>query len=314
MVTASAPGKVILFGEHAVVYGEPSLVAALDRRTYVEANSREDNKINISSVLGDNASLGNDLSWDMKDDFRYVKKAVSLVFERINNSTGLDILIKSDVPPSSGLGSSAAVTVATIMAVSEIVGLKIDKKEIADMGHKVELEVQGAASPTDTSISTFGGVLLVKPAEKEVEHLEAELPLTIGYTGVERSTKALVDKVRRQKDDNPDLVDPIIKHMGRLTREAKVLIEAGESIGELMNINHGLLESLDVSTKQLSQAVNAARKAGAKGAKLTGAGGGGCMVALTPQNQAEVMKAIQGCDCEAFSASISKEGVRLEEP
>lgn len=313
MVTASAPGKVILFGEHAVVYGEPSLVAALDRRTYVDVETRRDDKINISSVLGSNTTSGSELSWDLEDEFRYVKKAVALVFDRLNSSTGLDITIKSEVPPASGLGSSAAVSVATIMAVSDILGLKIDMKEIADMGHKVELEVQGTASPTDTSISTFGGVLIVKPLEKKVEQIEAELPLVIGYTGVERSTKVLVDKVRRLRDEYPNLVNPIIRDIGRLTREAKDLLETGGDVGELMNVNHGLLEALGVSTEQLSKAVYAARKAGASGAKLTGAGGGGCMIALTPQNHSDVMKAIEGCNCESFSSKISKDGVRLEE-
>ncbi|MFQ5815425.1 MAG: mevalonate kinase [Candidatus Hydrothermarchaeaceae archaeon] len=313
MVTASAPGKVILFGEHAVVYGEPSLVAALDKRTYVDAATREDNKINIVSALGSDTSTVGELRGDTEDDFRYVKRAIALVFERLNESAGFDISIRSDVPPASGLGSSASVSIATIMAVSEELGVKLDRKEIAELGHKVELGVQGSASPTDTSISTFGGVLFVKPKENEVEQIEVDLSLVVGYTGVERSTKFLVDRVRRLREEYPDIVGHLIRDIGKLTREAKHMLVRGDDVGMLMNVNHGLLEALGVSTEQLSRAVYAARQAGASGAKLTGAGGGGCMIALTPKNQDAVMRAVDGCGCKSFYSVITRDGVRLEE-
>ncbi len=312
MIKTSAPGKVILFGEHAVVYGEPSLVAALDKRTYVEADEREDDRINITSNVDSRSLSLEDLSRGGEDPLRYVRKALDLVFERVEESTGLELKIRSETPPASGLGSSASVSVATILAVSKLLGADLSPREIADMGHRVELEVQGAASPTDTSIATFGGMLYVLPKEKRVETVDADLSLIVGYTGVERSTKVLVERVRALRESYPSIVDPIIKDIGKLTREARVRLDGGGEIGDLMNINHGLLEALGVCTEQLSRAVYAARDAGAQGAKLTGAGGGGCMIALAAEHQGEVMRAIEACDCSAMTSSLSREGVRIE--
>lgn len=297
MITTSAPGKVILFGEHAVVYGEPALVCAIDKRVYVHA-------LKVPSGLKITSGKSKDL--------RYVKKAVELVFEHAGKKCGLDIKIDSELPPASGLGSSAAVSVATILAVSELLGAKLSKAEIAKLGHRAELEVQGAASPTDTAISTFGGVLFIQPKKQKYQRINAALPLVVGYTGIERSTKILVQNVRSLKEKFPEIVNPMIKDIGKITREAMRRLKSNQDIGELMDINHGLLDALGVSTEKLNKLVYAARKAGARGAKLTGAGGGGCMIAYTPKNAEKVARAIEACGCTALRAPISKEGARVE--
>lgn len=310
MPIASAPAKVILFGEHAVVYGEPSLAGAIDKRIFVTAGKSEGKNIDISSgVKGLSFSL-EDLS--SPGEFPYVRKAVELIFDRLGSSSGLRLRIDSEIPYASGLGSSASVSVATILAVSKLLGAELSKEEIAELGHRVELEVQGAASPTDTATVTFGGILFIQPKKQSYERLRATLPLVVGYTGVERSTKELVQNVRAMKDRFPELVDPIIEDIGMIVREAKERLEGGEDIGQLMNINHGLLEALGVSTDKLNELVYAARHSGAEGAKLTGAGGGGCMIAYAPKKQMDVLKAIEACGCTAMDAPISNEGVRLE--
>lgn len=297
MVIASAPGKVILFGEHAVVYGEPALAGAIDKRVRVEAE-KTPGELEISS--------------DKSQDYRYVEKAAELVLDYLGSSSGLTVRIISELPPSAGLGSSAAVSVATIAAVASELGHKLGEKEISELGHRVELEVQGAASPTDTLTAALGGILYIQPRKKKYTPLKASLPLVIGYTGLERSTKALVEKVKTLKDEYPGLVLPIIKNIGRITREAKARLQEGEDIGGLMNINHGLLESLGVGNESLSKLVHAARAAGARGAKITGAGGGGCMIAYAPGKTKEVLSAISACGCLALEAPITMAGVRLE--
>ncbi len=296
MVTASAPGKVILFGEHAVVYGEPSLAGAIDRRVTVDAEKTKGG-VRISS--------------DRSRDYRYVEKAAEVAFDYLGKSTGLKLSIRSELPPASGLGSSAAVAVATLLSVTHLLGEDLDKEKLAQLGHRVELEVQGAASPTDTLTSTYGGIQYIQPKRK-CETLRAALPLVVGYTGIERPTMKLVRNVRELRDRHPEIVDPIIRDIGRVTRAAKERIEAGEDIGELMNINNGLLEALGVGNSALSRLVNAARDAGARGAKITGAGGGGCIVAYTPLNRGSVLRAIEGCGCLALEAPISQEGAKLE--
>ncbi len=312
MVTVSAPGKVILFGEHAVVYGEPSLVGAIDKRIRVTLEKRDDNSTSIKSdVAPHNISFPvEDLS--LVEGFTYVRKAIELTFEHIGEKSGLDIEISSEIPPASGLGSSASVSIATILAIHEVLGSKISEEDLAKLGHRVELEVQEAASPTDTTVATFGGVLFIEPENGEYQRIDTALPIVVGYTGVERSTKVLVEHVRALKDKFPEIIDPVICNIGKITREAKDRLENGEDIGELMNINHGLLMALGVSNFELDRLVYAAGDAGASGAKLTGAGGGGCMIAYAPESQAAVANAIKECGCTAFDSVITNEGVRVE--
>lgn len=295
MVAASAPGKVILFGEHAVVYGEPALAGAISKRVRVEV-ARAPGGLRIYS--------------DNKDH-RYVEKAVELVFNHLGRSSGLTLRITSELPPASGLGSSAAVSVATIAATAKALGRELSKEEISRLGHRVELEVQGAASPTDTLTATMGGVLYIQPGKKYT-WVKASLPLVVGCTGIERSTKQLVEQVRALRDRYPEVVLPIIKNIGGLTREAKKRLEKGGDIGDLMNINHGLLVALGVGNEVLSRLVHAARAAGARGAKITGAGGGGCIIAYAPGETKRVLEAIEAQGCVALDAGIASEGVRLE--
>jgi mevalonate kinase len=301
MVTASAPGKVILFGEHAVVYGEPAIAGAIDKRIFVSVRKREDKKICISSTH------------ELRDGYPYVKKAVELTFDYLGDRCGLDIDINSEFPPASGLGSSAAVSVATILATATLIGNKISKKDIAKLGHMVEKKVQGAASITDAFVTTFGGVLFIKPKLEIAEETRSgDLTLVVGYTGKGGPTKELVENVKALRDKNPEILDSVIHSIGRVAIKAKQVLEEDGDIGELMNINHGLLEALGIGTEKLSRYVHAAREAGAAGAKITGAGGGGCMVAFVPQNQEEVAKAIEEQGGLALNVSIEGEGVRIE--
>ena len=312
MVLVSAPGKVILFGEHAVVYGKPSLAGAIDKRTHVNLEARDDDIISIESDAAPQR-----LSFSLDDlvsveGFPYVRKAIELAFERIGKKSGLDIKISSDFPPASGLGSSASVSIATILAVHEVLESEIPYGTLAKLGHKVEFEVQGAASPTDTAIATFGGILFIEPGKDEHKRIDVQLPLIVGCTGIERSTKVLVENVRVLRENSPEIVDSTIESIEKITRMAKEKIEKGEDIGDLMNMNHGLLMALGVSNFKLDILVYAARDAGARGAKLTGAGGGGCIIAYAPDKGAQVKGAIENCGCSAFESAITSVGVRVE--
>ncbi|NOZ76914.1 MAG: mevalonate kinase [Euryarchaeota archaeon] len=312
MLTVS--GKVILFGEHAVVYGEPALASAIDRRVYVRVERTAGDAVEVESeALGSRTSFPVDDRQDPspEEPFRYVRKAVHVAFEHAGDKTGLRISIDSELPVASGLGTSAAVSVATILAVGRLLGKDIDAGTLADLGHRVELEVQGAASPTDTAMAAFGGTRFIQPGEG-FEALDASLPLVVGCTGIQRSTKALVDGVRRRREAYPEIVDPVLKAIGEITRKARDCLADGRDLGVLMDINHGLLEALGVGNEKLSELVHAARKAGAGGAKLTGAGGGGCMIAYAPGSQDAVAEAIRACGCRVLKTSGGSEGARVE--
>ncbi|AEH23960.1 mevalonate kinase [Pyrococcus yayanosii] len=327
-VLASAPAKVILFGEHSVVYGKPAIAAAIDLRTFVEAELRDDGRIRIEAhdikVPGLTVSFSESEIYFETDYGKaaevlsYVREAINLVLEEAGKKTGVKVSITSQIPVGAGLGSSAAVAIATIGAVAKLLGLELTREEIAKLGHKVELLVQGASSGIDPTVSAIGGFIYYEKGR--FENLPfMELPIVVGYTGSSGPTKELVAMVRRRYEDMPELMVPIIEAMGKLVEKARDLITAEldeeeklRKLGELMNINHGLLDALGVSTKKLSELVYAARTAGALGAKITGAGGGGCMYALAPGKQSEVATAITIAGGTPMVTQISREGLRVE--
>jgi mevalonate kinase len=312
-VTASAPGKVTLFGEHAVVYGEPALVASIGRRVYVTVELRGDDNVRIVAsdlqVPGVTVTFSGDELVVETDYGRalsaisYLKTAVELVSKYLNTFRGVNIFVRSEMPVGAGLGTSAAVTVATVLAYSRVLGYELDRREIARLGWEVEKTVQGLASPMDTSITTFGGVLRVKLLDGrnyEVKEVlkSCDLPIVIGYVEREAKTKDLVLKVKNLKDRYPGIIDNIIRTIGLVVNEAeKALLNNDLNLlGELMNINQGLLDALGVCNKRLSDLIYAARTAGALGSKITGAGGGGCVIALAPgcQERVEVAMKLSG--------------------
>jgi mevalonate kinase len=328
MVIASAPGKVTLFGEHAVVYGEPAIVMAINKRAYVEVNLRNDSKIRV--IAPDIVIKGVVLTFDQnifsvesevasaRSELSYIVKAIELFAKNYDVFKGADIRVWSEMPVGAGLGTSAAITIATIKAYSEATGLDLDEKSIAVLGWQTEREVQGTASPMDTSIATYGGIIQVQPLNNDIniERLKVpmKLPIIIGYVSREYKTKDMVAKVRLLKEKYSNIINPIISAIGQVSRKARISLESGDlkEVGELMNINHGLLEALGVSTKQLNDMVYAARKAGAIGAKLTGAGGGGCIIALTLEKHESVSLAIKSVGAQTLESDISEKGVLIE--
>ncbi|MCO6040331.1 mevalonate kinase [Thermococcus alcaliphilus] len=328
-VLASAPAKIILFGEHSVVYGKPAIAAAIDLRTYVKAEFNENGRIRIEAkdirTPGLTVSFTEDQIYFETDYGKaaevlsYVREAINLVMEEAGKQKGITVSITSQIPVGAGLGSSAAVAVATIGAVSKLLGLELSKEEIAKLGHKVELLVQGASSGIDPTVSAVGGFLYYQKGSFESLPV-VELPIVVGYTGSSGSTKELVAKVRKNYEEMPEIIEPILNSMGKLVEKAREVILAEydkeikfQLLGRLMNINHGLLDALGVSTKSLSDLVYASREAGALGAKITGAGGGGCMYALAPGKQSEVATAIKIAGGVPMITKISREGLRIEE-
>lgn len=319
-VTASAPGKTILFGEHAVVYGKPAIAAAVDKRAYVTIKKREDNKTHVKiSKLGISGFLNiqeGTIELDNGKNREGILKYVLIALIKTGSEDGLEITIDLDIPVGAGLGSSAAVTVATVKAASSFKDIKLTHDEIAKLAHQVELMVQGSASPIDTILSTYGGIVyLSRDAEKIIKlDIDSEIPLVIGYTSTRGNTGELVESVRLKMETTPQVMIPLFNSMEALTNGAREALTSGDHkmIGEFMNINHGLLDAIGVNTDELSKMVYIARKTGALGSKLTGAGGGGSMIAYCPGKVHEVIKCINEFE-NAFEVKISTDGVRLEE-
>mgnify|MGYP000589719586 FL=1 len=327
MVTASAPGKLYLFGEHAVVYGEPAVAAAIDRRATVTVEARDDDHLRVDAedltLDGFTVEYGRTASDDPDVDVSeslieaatgYVDAAVAQARDAADApDAGFDVTIESEIPLGAGLSSSAAVTVAAIYAATRELGVELTPAEVADRAYRVEHEVQdGNASRTDTFCSATGGAVRVEDDDRR--SLEApELPFVIGFDGGAGDTGALVGQVRALRDEY-DFAADTVAVVGDLARRGEEVLLDGDlaELGRLMNFNHGLLSALGVSSRSLDSMVWAARDAGALGAKLTGAGGGGCIVALDETEETRTaLQYLPGCE-ETFRAELDTEGVRLE--
>jgi mevalonate kinase len=190
----------------------------------------------------------------------------------------------------------------------------LSKEEIAKYAHEVELEVQKSASPLDTTISTYGGLIYLERDAEDIVQLDIDydIPVVIGCTDTRGNTGKLVEAVRIRRDIYPEIIDPVIDSIEMITEDAKeaILNNDKKRIGELMNINHGLLDALGVNTRELSSMVYTARNAGACGSKITGAGGGGSIIAYCPDGTEKVISAINEIE-NALKADISKEGVKI---
>ncbi|MBQ6629445.1 MAG: mevalonate kinase [Methanobrevibacter sp.] len=294
---ASAPAKAILFGEHSVVYGEPAIAGAVNKRAYVTVKESECDKsifkapnINFEAEL-----LTREKKYILRKGkpgiIRYILESVY----RAHDHTPIEITLTSNVPIGSGLGSSAAVTVATLAALYRYHNIRFNKKSLAHDAHMVEQAVQGVASPLDTLVSTYGGLVYLS-RNKKVERFKVNfnVPFVVGYTTKHGNTGKMVKDVRHLKEKNPKIINPVITAMGNLTNYAKqaILKRDFNKVGELMNINHGFLDVIGVNTLELSRMVYNAREAGAIGSKTTGAGGGGSIIALCPGKVDEVAEAI----------------------
>ena len=338
MTVSSAPGKVYLFGEHAVVYGEPAIPCAIERRARVTVEPREDShiRVNASDLSIDGIVVEYSGTTDERPDvdvsptlveqaMGYIDAAVRQARSAADAPTaGFDITVESDIPLGGGLGSSAAVVVATIDAAVRSIGESIDRRALADRAYRAEFEVQeGQASRADTFCSTMGGAVRVEGDDcRTIE--TPRLPIVVGFDGGAGDTAELVSGVRSLRD-RYGFAAETVEAIGDVVRRGETVLEDTdptgapsertlEELGSLMDFNHGLLSALGVSSRSLDAMVWAARDAGAHGAKLTGAGGGGCVVALDPTPEARTaLRFTPECE-EAFRAELSIDGVRPEEP
>ncbi|UCH57866.1 MAG: mevalonate kinase [Candidatus Bathyarchaeota archaeon] len=319
-VEATAPGKAILFGEHSVVYRGPAIVLAIDKRAKIIAEKRSDKRIHFDCLdMGFEGYFEGDVYVPIRGEawrgrrLQGMRVAAWKTLEHLGQETGLSLTARSDIPVAAGLGSSAAICVATVAAVGELLGGNLSKKETCDLAYEGEKVVHGTPSGVDNNISTYGGVLRYERGES-IERLELGegLPFVIGNSRRKRSTRRLVARVKALREREPKLVDGLIDAMVGVAESGLEALKERDlrRLGDLMNINHGLLASLGVSIARLDLMVHASRGAGAYGAKLTGAGGGGCMIALlNPSKVEDIRKAIWRTRGEPHVVNISNQGV-----
>lgn len=285
-MTISAPGKLMLFGEHAAVYGYPCLVTAISQRLEV-TESKENN---------------------MCADTRFVDAAI----RAWGGGRDLKFSVKSSFSGCYGFGSSSAVTVAILKALRP----DVDTRSVFDAAYKIVLDIQGAASGFDIAAAAFGGTLYFVKGGKVIEPLAVkEMPLVVGYSGVKSSSTDYIKMISEKREKYPEKVERIFQAISKIVEEAKIKMIEGdwERVGRLMDFNQDYLRDLGVSTEKLESLIKAAKTAGAYGAKLSGAGGGDCMIALAPPDKRKAVEdAITQAGGEVVHVEPNAPGVRIE--
>ncbi len=283
MTSASAPGKVILFGEHAVVYGRPALaipVTQVAARVEVFDTNRPGIWIEAPDV-----QLSAELSSLAADQPVAATIRKVLAYAKATNHPSLKIKINSTIPIAAGLGSGAAISVALIRALAGYLHHTPSDDEVSRMTFEIEMLYHGTPSGIDNTVITFAQpIYFMKGLPVELFHAGGPFTIVIGDSGIPAPTKESVGDVRRLWSGDPSRYETLFDKIGAIARSARAAIESAHwlELGDLMNQNHSYLQELTVSSPLLDQLVQTARDSGAWGAKLSGGGRGGNMIALVP--------------------------------
>lgn len=319
-VEASAPGKLMLFGEHSVVYGYPSIVTAVGQRIFVEVQEKNDDKFSViapeqgvDDYTKSIAHLGDD---SVPRAVVFLEFLYKRFIEQYPKACGVQVTTRSEFSSQFGFGSSSAVTVAFAKALSELFEIKITKNELFQLCYKTVIDVQNIGSGFDLASAIWGGTIYyVKPA-KIVQYLTSEEPpLVVGYTGIKADTTRLVRMVEQEKKNNPMKITKIFEEITRIVELAKTEIIAQNwlQVGRLMTENQLLLEELGVSSPELQTLIQASNSAGAFGAKLSGAGGGDCMIAVSSAiTKSTIERNIEKANGQVLRVHTNAVGTKLE--
>ena len=306
---ASAPGKVILVGEHFVVYGIKAVLCAINKRITVTAEKVDGDNISIKSDIG-NLKLGpnkliSEINSPLKPFYYLADKMIK------NQNTGIDIKIESDIPLGVGLGSSSACCVAGAAAISRLFK-DTTKKEILEMAIEAEKTIFENTSGADCTVCTYGGIMEYdkKNGFTKIES-QPNFHLVIANSNTEHSTKSIVARVKKFKDKNEEEFSRLCDNESRLVEDVLKLLKIDnvEELGRKITENQKYLETIGVSNNKLKDMIQVGQKV-SFGAKITGAGGGGCIFALTDKsNLDQTMNEFQSKNYDCFSVKIDFKGL-----
>jgi len=319
---AISPAKVILFGEHFVVGGNSAISMSIDLPTTVTVEHFTQNQVQVKSddleveaVFSQDGKLARSSGENAETTLRPVFQATAFTLKKLNKPEhGLKISVTSKVPIGMGLGSSAATAVGTVIGIATLHGSKISNDDVFEAAYSLERMVHGHPSGVDQATVTYGGLISYRKGKVNDKLRVTKPPLMIiGNTGKRRSTGEFVGRVTRLRETQPN-------EYGKIASEAQMIADKAaewlatdqpEKLGALMNENQRLLESVGVSSPELETLISAARAAGALGAKLTGGGGGGCMIALVEDStQLKVSQAIERAGGQTVPGRFTPKGAQ----
>lgn len=311
---ASAPGKIILFGEHFVVYGIKAVLCSIDKRITATSQFMDERVIRIRSSLGES-----EMSIDSLDNLEKVQQKFMKPFFYVaqkaieENSTkyGIEIVLESEIPPGVGLGSSSAACVAVTASVNGLF-CKLSKDEVVNIAIQAERTIFEQNSGADSSVSTFGGLVSydLKNGFEDIPSRN-DLSFIISNSAQVHNTQDIVRQVRNFKEENEDLFNKLCREETDIVNNAISSLKENNlnKLGSLMLKNHDLLKQIGISTEKIDLLVQEAKKT-SYGAKITGAGGGGCIISLVDNSNSEDtldnLRKISDC----FVAKIDYNGLR----
>ncbi len=310
VVRASAPGKIIITGEHFVVHGSNAIAAAINKRATVSVSFSESSDIIVSGEEESNLS---------KDDGRFVA-AKYIARNILKDKRGIDpvkIQIQSEIPIGSGLGSSAAISVATSAALLSFLGLEMDKAKINEFAKLGEQAVHGNPSGIDTATSLNGGIVRFnRSGGASPIQLSESIQFLVIFSGDIRNTSDLISKVAERRTAFRATFDNLTRSASFLSDKARLSLETGDlpNLGALMNMNKAALSWIGVSTPRLQELIEKIlENEPCLGAKITGAGGGGSVIALPkPESGQAMVSKLSKLYPYAFLTTVPEVGLRLE--
>ena len=306
---ASAPGKVILFGEHFVVYGVKAILCSINKRVTVTAEKTSERKISINSKIGklelEPDKPISEINSPLKPFYYLANKSIE------NKDSGIRIQIDSEIPLGAGLGSSSACCVAGAAAIFKLFG-NISREEVLKLAIEAERTIFENTSGADCTVCTYGGIMEYEKNKgfKKIEY-EPNFQLVIINSNIEHSTQSMVSKVKEFENKNTeefsrlsDLESKLVEDVLKLVKENKI-----QEIGQKMNQNQKYLENIGISNKELTKMIKIGQES-SFGAKITGSGGGGCIFALTNEsNLQNILKKFKDSNYECFSTKIDFKGL-----
>ena len=306
---ASAPGKVILFGEHFVVYGIKSILCSINKRVTVTAEKTNERKISINSEIGKlvlepNESIS-EINSPLKPFYYLANKAIK------DQNIGLKIQIESEIPLGAGLGSSSACCVAGAAAIFKLFG-EISKEKILEIAIEAEKTIYQNTSGADCTVSTYGGLMEYDKNNgfRKIED-EPNFQLVIANSNIEHSTETMVSRVKEFENKNKEKFHELSNLESNLVNDVLKLIKENKikEIGGKINQNQKFLEEIGISNEKLEDMIKIGQTS-SYGAKITGSGGGGCIFALTNEsNLDETIKEFVNKEYECFATKIDFKGL-----